>query len=265
MELPAPPPAPVVPGAEPWEPGFLLSSEGPSQASAFGTMLGLAASFTDVQGGLGQRQALGVTATLGATGTFTQPSGLTGHLRGSGSIGGGGAGFEGSLAGAFYLGKILRLGHSDGPFARAGASGLLAGNGLLYESRLTLPEAQAGYQIFTHDLFFEAGARGGLVLAGRFDPLDGAGRKLGGAFDVGPYASAWTSWLRLDLEGHRFFGRDGEGDLDLVRAGLCLPFGGATACLDGRHARGEAPRVGGGRALVEATYVGLTLGLNPGE
>jgi hypothetical protein len=263
-ELPAPPPPP---GGPEREIGFLypLETWQRPDGSAFGTLFGLGATLTDVRGGLGQRAAAGAIAHLGATGTFAEASGFTGHLRGSGYLGGGSGGFEGGLAGAFYLGQRLNLGRSDGPLARIGTSGLIAGNRRLYESRLALPEAQIAYQLFTDDFFFEAGARGGLVLAGRFDPLDGAGRALGGRFDVGPYAWAWTRRVRLELEGHRFVGRGGEGDVDLARASLCLPFGAVTACLDGRHTRGDVPRGDGSHARVAATYAGLVIGANPGE
>jgi hypothetical protein len=261
-------PAPsLLPGDPEPESGFTYSGgswEHPD-ASAQDAFFDLGATFTDVRGGLGQRQALGAIALLGATGTFAKASGFTGHMRGSGYLGGGGAGLEGGLSGAFLLGQRLTLGRSDGPLARLGIAGTLTGNNRLYESRLSLPEAQLAYQIFTNDFFFEAGARGGLVLAGRFDPLEGSGRRLGGSFDVGPYASAWTDWLRLEFEGHRFIGREGEGDVNLARAGLCLPLGGMTACLDGRYTRSDVPRSDGSRARVEATSVGLVIGSHQSE
>ncbi|HEU4405351.1 MAG TPA: hypothetical protein VFS43_08695 [Polyangiaceae bacterium] len=234
---------------------------------AYGGAGGLRMSLTDVSGGLGSDRALGLTFGLGSGSALTNPNGTTSLTRGFAFLGGGGGGFEGGLGLGLYGGWRAPFGRTHGPVGRIGLFGMLAGNNLIYDSRLELPQGQLGYQVFTGDLFFEAGFQPGAVLAGRFDPLEGAARTLNGTFDLGFYASAWSSWLRLDVEARRFLGRerDGQGSLDEVRGNLCAIFGRAAACLDGRHDRGDVPRGDGSFARVDATYVGLLVGFSVRE
>jgi hypothetical protein len=234
---------------------------------AYGGAAGLRPTATSVSGGLGGDSALGLTLGWGAGSASTDHRGKSSMTRGFAFIGGGGGGFEGGLGGGFYGGWRAPFGATHGPVARVGIFGMLAGNDLFYDSRLELPQGQLGYQIFTNDLFFEAGFQPGVVLAGRHDPLDGAARKLNGTFDLGAYASAWSSWLRLDLEGHRFVGREreGQGKIDEVRGSLCALLGLAAACVDGRYVEGDVPRGDGSFALVKSSYLGLLFGFSVKE
>lgn len=252
------------------ERSFLVEDEdgdGDDFYRAYGGAGGLRLSLTDVGGGLGSDKALGLTFALASGSASTNPNGSTSLTRGFAFIGGGGGGFEGGLGGGLYGGWRAPFGKTHGPVGRIGMFGMLAGNNLIYDSRLELPQGQLGYQVFTGDLFFEAGFQPGAVLVGRFDPLDGAARRLNGTFDLGFYTSAWSSWLRLDLEAHRFLGRekDGQGKLDEVRGGLCALFGRGAACFDGRYDQGDVPRGDGTFALVKSTYVGLLVGFSVRE
>ncbi len=250
--------------------GFRVEDEdgrGADFYRAYGGAAGLRTTLTEVSGGLGGDRALGLTLGWAAGSASTNPGGGTSLTRGVAFIGGGGGGFEAGLGGGLYGGWRLPFGRTHGPVARVGAFGMLAGNDVIYDSRLVLPQGQIGYQVFTNDLFFEAGFQPGAVLTGRFDPLDGAARKLNGTFDLGVYASAWSSWLRLDLEARRFVGREraGQGRLDEVRGGLCALVRRAALCFDGRHDQGDVPRGDGTFGLVRSTYVGLLVGFSVRE
>jgi hypothetical protein len=231
---------------------------------AYGGGAGLRLSLTDVSGGLGSDRAIGLTLGWAAGSATVNEWGMTSLTRTFGYIGGGSGGFEGGLGGGFYGGWRAPFGKTHGPVGRVGMFGMLAGNNVIYDSRLTLPQGQLGYQVFTGDLFFEAGFQPGAVLTGRFDPLDGAARKLNSTFDLGFYASAWSSWLRLDLEARRFVGREreGQGNYDQVHGSFCALFGLGAVCLDGRHDRGDVPRGDGSYALVRSTYVGALIGFS---
>ena len=62
------------------------------------------------------------------------------------AIGGGGAGFEGTLQGSLAGGFRFPVGERHGPVIRAGIFGYLRGNDAFYASLLDLPQVQVGYQ-----------------------------------------------------------------------------------------------------------------------
>ena len=89
-------------------------------------------------------------------------------------LGGGQGGFEGALAGTLDLGYRVPVAEDHGPFGRIGIDGRLQGNDLLYFSMLELPRLTLGWQYLKGKTVLEAGARGGAILAGLYDP--GRGR-----------------------------------------------------------------------------------------
>jgi hypothetical protein len=270
---PGAPIVPAPPGGDDWrrarrESKFLISDGTEARGDRLVTTgggLSLRPTLTAVSDGRGGGRALGLTAGGRLDAALTTARGVTARAHAAMFLGGGGAGLEGVLGGTFDVGWRAPVAETHGPVVRAGLLGLLAGNDLIYDSRLELPRAQIGYQVFADEVFVEAGLQPGAVLAGRFAPRDGGARELGGTFDAGAYVTWWSRWLRLDLEARRFVGRGGEGRRgsgELVGA-LCTRAGPVYACLDGRHERGEVPGGDGTYATARATYAGALVGLEP--
>jgi hypothetical protein len=191
---------------------------------------------------------------------------LDGTLHGSSyfMLGGGQGGFEGALAGTIDLGYRLPIADDQGPFGRIGFDGRLQGNDLLYFSLLELPRLTLGWQYASGKTVLEAGARGGAILAGLYDPAEDGRRKLNG-FEWGGFVSAQASFLRVDASFMRIEAtRTLNGTpVDVGRAELCVVGGKVGLCVDGTMFRGDADMRAnaGGIHRTSSQYVGLTLGI----
>lgn len=177
------------------------------------------------------------------------------------AIGGGSAGFEGALGGATLVGYRVDLGKHHGPFARGGFEGHMMGNDLFWHSSLELPAMRVGYN-YTHDgTVLELGARGGPVLAGRYNPGDAGYRRLSGSFEYGAYAFARTDHVRMSIMAQRFDAyATGDGTpVDMATGMLCVGSSKVALCADGRVLRGNVMQDGGGpHYLAQTSYGGLS-------
>jgi hypothetical protein len=193
--------------------------------------------------------------------------GLDGTTRGSAEwvLGGGDAGFEGMLAGTVDIGYRLDVTERQGPFGRAGFDGRMQGNDRLYFSTLELPRLTLGWQYLDGRTALEVGVRGGPILSGRYNPGDEGYRRLSGSFEVGAFASATISILKLDATAMRIDAKDtGTGrPVDVARGSLCGIAGKVGVCADLMAIRGDAdmgPNAGGVQ-LATAGYAGFSVGV----
>jgi hypothetical protein len=178
------------------------------------------------------------------------------------AIGGGGAGFEGTLQGGLAGGFRIPFGEKHGPVLRAGAFGYLRGNDAFYASQLELPQVQLGYQYLRGATVIELGVTSGAVLTGRFRAGETETRRLGAGLEVGAYAALHVPYFRLALSGMRLPASDAlsspvrtaEGTL----CGLAAPI---AICFDGRAATADAfVWPGTSASEVRSLYAGLTAG-----
>lgn len=175
-------------------------------------------------------------------------------------LGAGADGVEGGLGLDYAMGLRARLGPHHGPFARLGLRAHLLGNQKFYSSRVELPQLQLGYQLLDQRMQLELGGRGGFVLIGRQNALDGR-RPLGDALDFGGYTALRFESLRLEADCTRTRARSSApgtpvDELSGLLCGIAPPFG---VCLDARYYRGDV-RTGQGVRLAQSTYVGLAIG-----
>jgi hypothetical protein len=177
------------------------------------------------------------------------------------ALGGGGAGFEGTLGGSAAGGFRVPIGERHGPVLRAGVVGYLRGNDAFYSSLLELPQVQVGYQYMRGTTVFELAATSGVVLTGRERVGDTDWRKLGG-FEVGAHASVQIPWLRLSTRAVRLPTQDRLGaEVGMLEATLCGRTAPFAVCADGRAMRTDAfVDVSGAIASVRGVYAGLTFG-----
>ena len=224
-------------------------------------MTGIRFAVTHVDAGPVNESTIGV-GFAGAAETYALDG--TTHGQGYFMLGGGQGGFEGALASSLDIGYRVPVAEEHGPFGRVGIDGRLQGNDLLYFSMLELPRVAIGWQYLKGRTVLEAGARGGAILAGLYDPGDAGRRKLSG-FEWGGFVSGQIDFLRADASfmrietPHTLNGTP----VDVGRAQLCGVGGTFGACLDGMLFRGDAEM----RAEASATrstvsqYVGLTIGI----
>jgi hypothetical protein len=178
------------------------------------------------------------------------------------AIGGGGAGFEGTLLGGMAVGFRLPFGDRHGPVIRAGALAYLRGNNAFYASLLELPQVQVGYQYLRGRTVLELGATSGVVLTGRFRAGEAETRVLGAGLEVGGYAAVQVPWFRLGFSAMRLPTNDAlNSPVRTMEGTLCaiaIPF---AICGDGRATVTDAI-VSPGAAPVEVTslYAGLAFG-----
>jgi hypothetical protein len=177
-------------------------------------------------------------------------------------LGGGQAGFEGTLAGVVDIGYRLDVTEKQGPFARAAFDGHMQGNDAFYVSGLELPRLSAGWQFLSGHTVLEMGARGGPILTGRFNPAGGE-RSTTGAWELGAFVSGQVEFVRLEATAMRIEARK-TGDhspIDVGRGALCGVAGPVGICWDFALMRGTAD-MGPGRGLEQAfaTYTGITVG-----
>jgi hypothetical protein len=180
-------------------------------------------------------------------------------------LGGGSAGFEGALAGTVDVGYRLPVSDTTGPFGRAGFDGRLQGNDEYYFSMLELPRLSLGWQFLHEKIVFEAGAHGGPILTGRYNPGAEGYRRLSGSFEGGLFVSMQMDFLRLDMNAMRIEARKtGTGrPVDVAKGTLCGLAGKVGICVDAMLMRGDADMGlgGGGVQTAMSTYAGMTVGL----
>jgi hypothetical protein len=188
----------------------------------------------------------------------------TTHGAGYFMLGGGEGGFEGALAGTVDLGYRVPIAEDHGPFGRIGFDGRIQGNDLLYFSMLELPRLTLGYQYLRGKTVVEIGGRGGVILAGLYDPAEDGRRKLNG-FEWGAFASTQVEFLRADVSVMRIEAKrtlDGT-PVDVGRAQLCAVADKVGACLDGMlfHGNADMRANAGGIHTTTSQYIGFTLGI----
>lgn len=180
------------------------------------------------------------------------------------AIGGGSDGLEGELMSESTVGWRGYLGDDHGPFARVGLGFQLMGNNKIYRSSFELPVVQLGYQLMTDDLVVEVGARGSLVLGGRYFIGDHAERRIDTEPAWGGYLSIIADPLRLHVGVTRIEARQtGPGTpIDTAQAHLCaVPVTGLLLCGHGALHRGDVELPGGAWSTSTARYLGFTIGL----
>lgn len=176
------------------------------------------------------------------------------------AIGGGGAGFEGTLLGGVAGGFRIPFGERHGPVVRAGAQGWVLGNDAFYSSLLELPRVEAGYQYMRGTTVLELGATTGVVLAGRWRGGDAETRRLGRGFETGAYVVVQVPWLRLGASAMRLPTTDAlQSPVDVGEVTLCMIHAPFAVCADARAMRADA-FASGAASEVRAVHAGLTLG-----
>lgn len=181
------------------------------------------------------------------------------------AIGGGAAGFEGTLLGGWAGGVRIPLSPSGrhGPILRLGVLGYLRGNDAFYGSLLELPQLQVGYQYQHGRTLIELGVTSGAVLVGRSRIANTGRRTLGSGFEYGAYGAVQLRWLRLGVSASRIPASDAwDLPLDVVEGALCGRVQRFAICSDARLAAAQAPTpVAGGLIEARSVYAGLTLGV----
>ncbi|HMI89163.1 MAG TPA: hypothetical protein VK550_34025 [Polyangiaceae bacterium] len=179
------------------------------------------------------------------------------------ALGGGGAGFEGTLLGGVTGGFRLPVGERHGPVIRAGVLGYLRGNDAYYASLIDLPQVQVGYQYLYRRTVIELGATSGAVLTGRFRAGETETRILGAGLEVGAYAALQIPWFRLGLSAMRLPTNDAlSSPVRTAEGTLCAIATPFAICADARATVTDVISVTGG-APVEVTSMvaGLAFGL----
>ncbi|MEO6420952.1 MAG: hypothetical protein ABIP39_16185, partial [Polyangiaceae bacterium] len=184
------------------------------------------------------------------------------------AIGGGSGAVEGGLSADLAIGYRATIARHQGPLVRVGLGGELGGNSKLYFSRLELPQVQLGYQYVDGGTVFELAARGGPILAGRYNTGDSGVRTLGASFEWGGYAAAHSRFGRVDVSMMRVQAESAPGTpVDIVRGSICAYVAATVAlCADGNVFRGDVIFPSPTAALTEvkesrSAYGGVLVGL----
>jgi hypothetical protein len=185
------------------------------------------------------------------------------HASGSFMLGGGGAGFEGTLAGVLDIGHRFDVTPEHGPFGRIGLDGRLQGNDLHYFSMFELPRVTIGWQYLHGRTAIEGGLRGGAILAGLYNPAEDGRRKLNG-FEWGAFGTAQIEFLRFDVSLMRIEARKtlNGTPVDVVRGAVCGVSGKFGICFDVMVLRGDAYMRANDAGVRDTTtqYIGLMIG-----
>jgi len=178
------------------------------------------------------------------------------------AIGGGGAGFEGTLQGSLAGGFRFPVGERHGPVIRAGIFGYLRGNDAFYASLLDLPQVQLGYQYAYGRTLLELGATSGAVLTGRFRAGEAETRILGAGLEIGAYAGVQIPWFRLGMSAMRLPTNDAlSAPVRVAEGTLCAISAPFAICADGRVSVTDAIAAPGAAPVeVRAAYAGLAFG-----
>jgi hypothetical protein len=178
------------------------------------------------------------------------------------AIGGGGAGFEGTLVGNMTAGFRIPFGDRHGPVVRAGAFGYLRGNDAFYASLFELPELELGYQYLRGTTIIELGATTGAVLIGRQRIGEAETRHLGSGLEIGAYAAIQVPWVRLGMRATRLPTNDGvESPVRVAEGTLCILAAPFAVCGDARAMTTDAVTApGAAPSEVSSLYGGLAFG-----
>ncbi len=174
-------------------------------------------------------------------------------------IGGGGAGFEGTLSGAGAFGIRAPVTEHQGPVIRAGAQAYLMGNDAFYASLVELPQIHAGWQWSRGYAVVEAAATTGIALTGRFRAGASESREIAG-LAYGGHVAMQVPWVRVAVIAERLPAKDGLSPIDLATGTFCLVTSPLAVCADARAQQADA-RIAGTETRVRAIYGGITLGL----
>ncbi len=166
----------------------------------------------------------------------------------------GGFGFQ--VAGGYRF----HLTDTQGPFVRGGLETLIAGDALVYQSLLELPQVQLGYQYLAGSTLFEAAGRAGLSILGRSNTGYAATRHLDQVLDVGAMGTARTGPILLRGEWSHFLARDAGGPIDWLTLSLCGVARRIEVCTQTRAVEGDVAFPPHPVAASHVTQIGLTLG-----
>lgn len=169
--------------------------------------------------------------------------GLTTRTILTANIGGGNSGLEWNLGGIWMFGGRLSIGQGQegGMFARIGLDAHMGGNSDYYQSHLSLPRVELGYQLIkTNHMFLEAAGRTGLTLAGRHEVLDRT-RDLGFSLEAGGTATLQMKFLRLYVDAVRIYEKEHrpETPVDRGQLDLCGLLSRLALCFTASANRGE--------------------------
>jgi hypothetical protein len=166
----------------------------------------------------------------------------------------GGFGFE--LAGGYRF----HVADTHGPFIRGGFQTFIAGDPLVYQSLLELPQAQLGYQYLAGKALLEAAGRTGLSIFGRSDTGYHASRHLDQVLDIGGMATAKMGPVLLAAEWSHFLPRDEGAAIDWLTVSLCGIVHKVAVCTDARLVAGDVFVAANEPVASRVTQVGLTVG-----
>jgi hypothetical protein len=229
-----------------------------------GTVLGTKATVTYGAKKGADSLAAGFVATY-RTEHFATHEHLAVHFAGSGSLGGGSAGNEGSLALGLDFGYRANVSERSGPFLRAGLNGLLLGNQALYLAMFEPLQARVGYQLLDENWLLEGGVTQGLIPLGSYRPGASGRRTLARATELGGYVTLHLDPIRFDAAFMHVFAQDARerGDLELTRGAFCDYRLKVTVCVDAMLIRGKARFESRAERMTTSLYTGLTLGFSP--
>ncbi len=174
--------------------------------------------------------------------------GLTTRTILTANIGGGNSGLEWNLGGIWMFGGRLSIGQAQdgGMFARIGLDTHLGGNSDYYQSHLSLPRFELGYQLIkTNHMFLEAAGRTGLTLTGRHEVLDRT-RDLGFSLEAGGTVTLQMRFLRLYVDAVRIYEKEHrpETPVDRGQLDLCGLLSRLSLCLTASANRAEVSSYG---------------------
>jgi hypothetical protein len=183
------------------------------------------------------------------------------------AIGGGGAGFEGTLFGSGSFGLRLPVTADQGPIVRAGGVLYMMGNDAIYSSLIELPQTMAGWQWSHGHALVEAAGTLGVALTGRFRSDTAITREIGSGFAYGGRLSVQIPWVHASAIAERLPGNDGiSTPIDMAMGSLCLQASPVAICGDAMLEQSKAHLFGDPTTEVtaKAAYGGVSIGLTSG-
>ncbi len=221
---------------------------------------GVAATVTAARGGDADDRLGSISLDTRRLG-YAYDRGLIVRVSNAMGLGGNDRGVHGGLSFEAAGGYRFAVGETHGPFVRAGAAARVAGDALVYQSLLEIPEVHAGYQYLVQNTLLEVASRGGFAELGRSNTGHDATRHLDHTPQVGAMASARTPYSLVLLEWSHFLPTDRGGPTNWVDADLCATYRRFAVCTDIRLVAGDVNLRTGESAPSSVTQVGMTLGL----